>query len=176
MENFLKKWVVSISEYGGRKRNRVKRLGIIRYAEDFLIIHPNKDTLLKAKIALSKWLKNTSGLELNEEKTSLIESTKGFSFLGYRFMNIIRYNRTRIKIYPKKASVKRIIKKIGDITRSNRSASSYDLIVKLKPIITGWYNYYSICECSNTYKKLDHLTFQILRAWVFEIRLITEPK
>ena len=63
--------------------------------------------------------------------------------------------------------MKKVIRKIGDISRSNRSISSYDLISRLKPIITGWCNYYSICECSHTYNNLDHQTFQVLRAWVF---------
>lgn len=37
----------------------------------------------------------------------------------------------------------------------------------LKPIILGWANYYSICECSLVFNKLDRLTFQMLRAWLF---------
>ena len=65
MEKLLKDWVISIPEYGVGKRNRMKKLGIIRYADDFVIIHPNKDTLLKAKSTLSQWFRDTSGLELN---------------------------------------------------------------------------------------------------------------
>lgn len=167
MENFLKEWVTTIPEYGISKKNRMKRLGVIRYADDFLIIHPHKDVILKAKIVLSNWLKQTSGLELHEEKTSIICSTEGFSFLGFQFINIIRGNRMRIKIYPSKSSIKKISKKVGNICRSNRSISTYDLIVRLKPILTGWCNYFCYCECSYAFNKLDHITFNILRSWVF---------
>lgn len=167
MENFLKNWVGSIPEYGVGKQNRIKKLGIIRYADDFVIIHPNKDILKKAQLALSQWFEKTSHLEINKEKTSIVCSTEGFSFLGFRFININRYNKTRIKIYPETSAVRKVIKTIGDLSRSNRSISSYDLIMRLKPIISGWCNYYSISECSHTFKVLDHLLFQILRAWVF---------
>lgn len=167
MEEFLKNWIATIPEYGTSKQNRKKQLGIIRYADDFVIIHKDKNIIKEAIITLSKWLKETSNLELNKEKTSITCSTEGFSFLGFKFINIKRYNRIRIKIYPDKSSVMNVIKKIGDILRSNRAISSYDLILMLKPIITGWCNYYSICECSHTFKKLDNLLYQMLRAWVF---------
>lgn len=73
----------------------------------------------------------------------------------------------RIKIYPEKSVVINVTKKIGNLLRSNRASSSYDLILMLKPIITGWCNYYSICECSQTFKKLDNLLYQMLRSWIF---------
>ena len=167
MENFLKQWITTIPTYGVSKSNRMKRLGVIRYADDFLIIHPQKEVIQKAKVVLSNWLKQTSGLELNEVKTSLICSTEGFTYLGFRFINIIRGNRMRIKIYPCKSSVKKVSEKIGSICRSNRSISSYGLIMRLKPIITGWCNYFCGCECSHSFNKLDHNTYNKLRTWVF---------
>ena len=167
MEEFLKNWITTIPEYGISKQRRKTQLGIIRYANDFVIIHKDKSIIEEASVALSNWLQNTSKLELNKEKTSITCSTEGFSFLGFKFINIKRYNRMRIKIYPDKSSVINVTNKIGKLLRSNRAISSYDLILMLKPIITGWCNYYSICECSLTFNKLDHLTYQMLRAWVF---------
>lgn len=167
MEEHLKNWISTIPEYGTSKQNRMKQLGIIRYANDFVIIHKDKDIIGKAKITLSNWLKETSKLELNETKTTVTCSTEGFSFLGFRFINILRYNRTRAKIYPDKSAIQNVTKKIGDILRNNRSISSYDIILRLKPIITGWCNYYSISECSTSFNKLDNLTYQMLRSWVF---------
>lgn len=167
MEEYLKNWITTFPEYGTSKQNRKKQIGIIRYADDFVIIHKDRYIIEEAKIALSQWLKNTSKLELNNEKTSITCSSEGFSFLGFRFINIKRYNRMRIKIYPEKSSIINVTKKIGNLLRSNRAISSYDLILMLKPIITGWCNYYSICECSQTFKKLDNLLYQMLRSWIF---------
>lgn len=167
MEEYLKDWITTIPEYGTSKTNRKKQLGIIRYADDFVIIHKDKHIIEKAKTTVSKWLKESSKLELNENKTSIICSTEGFTFLGFRFINIKRYNRIRAKIYPDKSAINNVIKKIGNLLRTNRAISSYDLILMLKPIIIGWCNYYSISECSHTFNKLDHLLYQMLRAWVF---------
>lgn len=167
MENYLKTWVTQFPIQNKGKRDRSKQLGFIRYADDFVVIHPDKDILIAAKAALKQWFSETSGLALNEQKTSVVCSTNGFSFLGFRFINVMRYNKMRIKIYPDYRAVKRVSDKIGEITRRHRAISSYDLITILQPIITGWCNYYSICECSTTFGKLDHLTFQKLRSWVF---------
>lgn len=167
MENFLKDWVTSFPIKGVAKRDLKRRLGVIRYADDFVVIHPDKDIIIAAKDAISTWLLNHPGLSINDNKTSIVCSTEGFSFLGFRFINILRYNRMRIKIYPDSHSVKKVSDKIGDILRKQRAISCYDLISLLKPIIVGWSNYYSICECSKTFSQLDHLTFQKLRAWVF---------
>lgn len=166
MENLLKDWIAT-HEKGGNKRDKMKSLGIIRYADDFVIIHKDENILREAKRVLSSWFKDTSGLEFNESKTSIVCSAEGFSFLGFRFINILRYNRMRAKIYPETSAVEKVTRKIGNLLRANRALSSYDLIMILKPIVTGWCNYYSICECSHTFAKLDHLTYQMLRAWVF---------
>jgi hypothetical protein len=149
------------------KRDKMKALAVIRYADDFVIIHRNQNYLLEAKHELARWLEATSGLKYNENKTTIVCSTNGFSFLGFRFINISRYNRMRIKIYPDKSSVINVTEKIGTFLRNNRSISTYDLIKVLKPIIAGWCNYYSICECTETFNKLDHLLYQMLRSWVF---------
>ena len=167
MEEHLKNWITTLPEYGTSKQNRKKQLGIIRYVDYVVIIHKNKYIIEDAKVELSKWLKETSKLELNKTNTSITCSTEGFSFLGFKFINIKRHNRMRAKIYPEKSAVINVTKKIGNILRLNRAISSYDLILMLKPIITRWCNYYSISECSQTFNKLDNLLYQMLRSWVF---------
>ncbi len=170
MENYLKDWIATKPSPDGKpmsKRDKMQSLAVIRYADDFVVIHKNKHYLIEIKQQLATWLEKTSGLQLNENKTTIVCSTNGFSFLGFHFINIKRYNRMRIKIYPNKSAVTNITNKIGTILRNNRSISTYELIKILKPIITGWCNYYSICECSETFKKLDHLTYNMLRSWVF---------
>lgn len=44
------------------------KLAVIRYADDFVIIHKNKEVILRAKELLENGLK-TRGLELSQEKT-----------------------------------------------------------------------------------------------------------
>ncbi len=170
MEEHLKQWISTRPSTTGKslsKRDKMKGLGIIRYADDFIITHRDKQTILDVKTELQQWLYKTSNLSLNNDKTKIITSTEGFNFLGFHFINVKRQNTTRIKIYPQKDSVKKLTQNIGNILKKNRSISSYDLIEILRPIIVGWCNYYSICECSYTFSILDHKLYQMLRSWVF---------
>lgn len=170
MEIHLKEWIASRPSTSRKymsKRDKMNELGVIRYADDFIIIHRNKETILDAKTEIENWLIKTSKLELNTNKTKIIASDKGFSFLGFGFINIKRHDRMRIKIYPNKESVKNVTLKVGNILRTNRAISSYDLIQILRPIIVGWCNYYCISECSETFSMLNHKLYLMLRAWVF---------
>jgi RNA-directed DNA polymerase len=170
METHLKEWIASRPSTSGKSmsnRDKMNELGIIRYADDFLIIHRNKKTILDAKTEIEQWLSKTSKLELNTNKTDIISSKEGFRFLGFRFINVKRNNKMRIKIYPDKESVKNVTLKIGNILRTNRAISSYDLIQIIRPIIVGWCNYYCISECNETFSTLNHKTYLMLRTWVF---------
>ena len=171
LENHLKEWICTQpmpAGYTNRgKTAKQKALTIVRYADDFVVIHSSKETLNKAKIVIADWLNKTSGLKFNEDKTCINNSAKGFSFLGFRVIQICRHGLPRHKAYPSKLAQKRLLEKVKEIIQSNRSVSSYVLITKLRPVIIGWANYYRYCECKEVFQKLTHKVFQKLRAWVF---------
>ena len=142
----------------------------VRYVDNFVIIHPDKERVLAAKNKIFRWLKSNLGIEPRglEENVSIQSSREGFGFLGFRLIHIKSPAKTyRLKIYPSKKSQKEVIKKIGDFCRKNRSISTYNLISILSPIILNWANYFRFSECKAIFKKMDFLIFQILRAWVF---------
>lgn len=176
LENHLNKWISmkkfkpkllssGIKQYYS-KNKKIQSLGIIRYADDVVIIHKDLNILNDIKTEVSHWLLDV-GLSLNESKTSIKCTDNGFSFLGFRFLNIVRNNKKRIKIYPEKSSVFKIKERVRGIITNNRAISSCKLIKMLRPVIIGWGNYYSICECSLTFKKLDMEIFGMIRSWVF---------
>ena len=168
MEYDLKNWVCEhITTKGISRRDKMKSISLIRYADDFVILHKSKEIIEKSKLFIEDWLNTKPKLKLNTTKTKIICSSEGFNFLGFQYISIQRSNQTKIKIYPAKSSVTSIIKKIGNITRKNRSISSYDLIETLRPIILGWANYYKFCECKETFHKVDNRIWQIIRSWVF---------
>lgn len=168
MEYDLKNWVCEhITTKGINRRDKMKSISLIRYADDFVILHKSKEIIEKSKLFIEDWLNTKPKLKLNTTKTKIICSSEGFNFLGFQFISIQRNNQTKIKIYPAKTSVTSIIQKIGNITRKNRSISSYDLIETLRPIILGWANYYKFCECKETFHKVDNVIWQIIRSWVF---------
>jgi RNA-directed DNA polymerase len=54
----------------------------VRYADDFVVMHENKEVIEDSKVIIAEWLK-VRGLELSEEKTKIVHSTEGFDFLGF---------------------------------------------------------------------------------------------
>ena len=64
-------------KYGKATREKAQgMIKIIRYADDFVVIHEDKEIVLKAKSYIEEWLK-TVGLELNLSKTKIIRNYSG---------------------------------------------------------------------------------------------------
>jgi hypothetical protein len=172
MENHMKEWIcsktwVTNTKYRLSKTAKRQSLSIIRYADDFVIIHQNKLIIEEAKEEIKQWLKNGPQLELNETKTSIKNSNEGFNFLGFSCITVRRGNRNRLKIYPSKDSQKRLLLKVRTIIQKNKSSSTYNLISQLNPLIIRWANYFKYSECTYVFSKQSYLIHQKIRAWCF---------
>jgi RNA-directed DNA polymerase len=98
METHLKNWVATqniLNQNGLKLSPTSKRasLGVIRYADDFVILHKDQHIVDEAKREVERWLA-TVGLELKETKTRITHTDIlhreliGFDFLGF---NVRRY-------------------------------------------------------------------------------------
>ena len=182
MEESMKDYAENLKMKGIRgKVNKRASLQIIRYADDFVIMHKDLDVIVNAQEIISQWLEKI-GLKLSKEKTSIThtlneyEGRTGFNFLGFyirqheqgkhncgkdRWGNSIGI-KTIIK--PSKESIKRHYRKMSDIIGKMSMATQEQLIGKLNPIIRGWCNYYSKCVSKEAFSLLDHkLTWRLLR-------------
>jgi RNA-directed DNA polymerase len=171
------------------KKGSAAQATLIRYADDFVVISPSLDIIEQCRTAISEWLKPV-GLEINPEKTRVCHTLNpiqyegktekpGFEFLGF---NIRQYpvgkyksgktggrtsrligHKTHIK--PSKKAVKAHTEVIKGVIKQHRTAPQSALISRLNPIIRGWSNYYSGVVSTDTFNKLDHTVWQMLRAW-----------
>lgn len=149
---------------------------LVRYADDFVVIHEHLSVLEQSKQFISQWLRSL-GLELKESKTKIVSSKEGFDFLGF---NIKQYSvsdnhssrntkgeilgfKTLIK--PSDESVKRVYGKLRETINQYGTAPQVALIKKLNPIIKGWANYYSTVCSTDTYNDLDSLLYNKLQQW-----------
>lgn len=151
-------------------KSRATACGVVRYADDFVIIHENKQVVELCIQECMRWLK-TVGLELSEEKSKLRDSRHGFNFLGFQII-LVRRGRAinhpyKVKIVPAKANCLRFLDKVRQIVKRAKAWAAYDLIRQLRPILIGWANYYRKCECKVVFSKLDYMIFGMLRAWAF---------
>lgn len=173
LENHLMNFVAELpmKPHPGANRGKAtkkKALGVVRYADDFVIIHRNKEILRLCIEETHKWLA-TMGLQISEEKSALRDASYGFKFLGFKITLVrkpIKGN-YKVKIQPSVENQKSLLEKVKVIVRKNRAISSYDLIQMLRPKILGWANYFKYCECKNTFHSLTDKIFRKLRAWVF---------
>jgi RNA-directed DNA polymerase len=149
-------------------------LSIIRYADDFVIMHEDKEIVLKAKVFIEAWLKKI-GLELSTKKTRMVhtlnpteEQKPGFKFLGFavrQFPSTHSKRGYKTLIKPSQESQKRQAKEIRDILRSMRAATQEEVIRKLNPKIRGWSKYFTPVVSGYVFSRLDHKMFLKLWKW-----------
>lgn len=161
----------------GRERIR-GTLAIIRYADDFVILHENLDIVQKAKEYVAQWL-DTIGLERKDTTTKLChtlhttgEHTAGFDFLGF---NVRQYavgrnarkdgSGFKTLIKPSKKALTTHLKAIKTTLRKLRGVTQKAVIKALNPVIRGWGNYYRTCVAQKIFTKADHEVHQKLWQW-----------
>ena len=74
---------VFLNELDQFVKHKLKAKCYIRYVDDFVILHNNKEILEHFKERIQKYLK-TIKLELHPDKSKVIPLIKGITFLGYR--------------------------------------------------------------------------------------------
>jgi RNA-directed DNA polymerase len=155
------------------------RITVIRYADDFVILCQDLETLKQAIAVAHTWLAGM-GLEIKASKTRLThtlnayDGTVGFDFLGF---NVRQYPvgqyRTRTYsgqpgyktiIKPNTKGVKRHSEATRDTTRQYVGASQAALIAQLNPKIRGWTLYYRASVAKRLFSKLDtHMHSKLVR-------------
>ena len=158
----------------GNKRNNKHALSLIRYADDFVILHKDIKVLLQAKTVIQEWL-NHVGLELKPEKTKIAHTLEeydgnkpGFDFLGFTIRQWkVKTTKQGFKtlIKPSSKSIKTHYRKLADICDKHKNAPTKALIAKLNPVIRGWANYFSTIISKETFSKLDYLLWRRLGRW-----------
>ena len=187
MELEIKKYVESLklkspSGYSLGKEGRRKSISIIRYADDFVILHKDLDVVLKCKEIIENWLVDI-GLELKPSKTQIshtlneYEGNTGFDSLGFTvrqfpvgkhhsgkntYKKLLGF-KTIIK--PSKDKIEAHIKKVGEVIRRHKSSPQIALIKELNPIIRGWCNYYRAVCSKEIFSYCDYILYKQLKRW-----------
>jgi RNA-directed DNA polymerase len=155
------------------------QIRVVRYADNFVVMHHNKEVIEDAKGIITNWLKDR-GLTLSEEKTKIVHSTKGFDFLGFNLKHYdnpddksyyakTKPNNLRLRfkliIKPNSKSIKKQSDAIKKVLKQMKAAPQEEVIKRLNPIISGWSNYFKSVVSSATFSRLDHLMWRKLWAW-----------
>ncbi len=164
------------NEKGRQKgwQNKVWSLSLIRYADDFVILHEDIKVVLKAKAVIQEWL-NQIGLELKPEKTKIAHtleeyegSKPGFDFLGFTVRQWkVKSTKQGFKtlIKPSSKSIKAHYRKLAGIFDTHKTAPAKALIAKLNPVIRGWSNYFSTAVSKEVFNEIDSLVWTRVWRW-----------
>ena len=158
-------------------------VNIIRYADDFLILHKDIEVIKKCKQVITEWLRDI-GLELSPNKTRIAHTLnnyngekKGFNFLGFYIYQFkagkcisgkdAQKRKLKFKTYisPSQESVKKHYRKLAEVIDKHKGVSQEILISKLNPIIVGWCNYFRPFQCGKHFSKIRSLLWWKLWKW-----------
>ena len=165
------------------KWNKRDSISLIRYADDFVILHEDLTVVQGCRDIISEWLTGM-GLELKTSKTKLTHTLEGygdekpgFNFLGFNIRQhpVGKYTtgkNTKGKslgfktiITPSKEKCKEHYQQISDVIDSHKASPQSALIGRLNPIIKGWGNYYSNVCSKKTFNKMDDQIYTKLKSW-----------
>ena len=129
-----------------------------RFADDLVILidaHPRHDWLLPAVEKRLREELATLQVEVNEEKSRIVDLGRGesFGFLGFDFRRI-RSGRGvwRAQFTPKLKKRTALLRKLKEIFRRHRSQPVNRVIQLINPILRGWVNYFMVGHSSECFR------------------------
>lgn len=136
------------------------KLGVVRYADDFIITARDKESLEQIQIQIQQWLLDR-GLKFSFEKTLITSMEDGFDFLGFNH----RHYNGKLLIKPSKKKVLDFCKRIGKEIKKMNGAEQESLVKKLNPILQGFANYYKGVVSKDAFNYISHRMWQYLWRW-----------
>jgi RNA-directed DNA polymerase len=121
-----------------------------RYADDLVVLigaHKNHDWLL---VAVQKRLREEFAklkVEINEEKSRIVDLSRGesFGFLGFDFRRVrSRRGAWRAQYTPKLKKRTALLRKLKDVFHRFRSQPLNRVVELINPILRGWVAYFAI--------------------------------
>lgn len=131
-----------------------KSVGVVKYADDFVIVCKTKEEAMSMYEKLNPYL-NKRGLTLAKNKTQVTHIEEGFDFIGFNLRQYKTNNGMKLLIKPSKASVKKDKETIKDVFSQLQGRPVGDLIMKLNPIIRGIGNYWSSEVSKKIFSSID---------------------
>src|SRR6516165_1408047 len=146
------------------RRGQYTNIQYARFADDMVILidaHPRHDWLVKAVERRLREELAKLRVEINEDKSRMVDLAKGgsFSFLGFEYRRIrSRKGMWRPYYAPKLKKRTALFAKPREVFRRNVSQPVGKVIERINPILRGWVNYFRIGDSSRC--------FSMVKRWV----------
>ncbi|MDJ0799918.1 MAG: group II intron reverse transcriptase/maturase [Calothrix sp. MO_167.B12] len=136
------------------------KLGIIRYADDFVVTAKDKESLEQVLVLIKQWLSNR-GLDISDQKTRIVNIKEGFNFLGFN----LRHYHGKLLTKPQKEKVLAFCKRIGERLSQMKANTQEEVIKTLNPLLIGFANYYRGVVSKKTFSYIGHRVCIYLYKW-----------
>ena len=146
------------------RRGQYTHVQYARFADDLVILidsHPRHDWLVKAVGRRLREELAKLRVEINEDKSRMVDLSKGekFSFLGFEFRRILSRNQKwRPHFAPKLKKRTALFAKLREIFRRYASQPIGRVIELINPILRGWVHYFAVGHSSRC--------FSMVKDWV----------
>jgi RNA-directed DNA polymerase len=139
------------------RNGRYTYIEYARYADDLVILvdaYPRHDWLLRAADKRLREELATLHVEINEEKSRIVDLGKGesFGFLGFEFRRVrSRKGVWRPDYAPKLKKRTALLEKLREIFRCFQSQPISRVVALINPILRGWVNYFAVGHSSRCF-------------------------
>jgi RNA-directed DNA polymerase len=155
---------------------------VVRYADDFVVLHPDKTAIQQVQQLAETWLAGM-GLTLKPSKTHIThtlyegEDQVGFDFLGFHIQQFPvgkthsgkRHDGVLLGfktiITPSTSAVKRHQQALKEVIKRHQALPQAALVKHLNPLIRGWATYYASVCAKRCYTRMDSYLFERLWQW-----------
>lgn len=167
-----------------KKRSNLKLCTAVRYADDFKIFTNDYQSAVKLYHATVDWLKYRLGLDVNPEKSKVINLKEGYSdFLGFKLTVIKRGKEQNgkdkyvVKSHIRDKAMRKISEEIKDYTRKieypETPKGSYEAVRRYNAYVLGIHQYYRFATCISL--DLKRLSFHVLDSQKTRLRKRIKP-
>lgn len=171
-------------KYRALRKTNLKEIYIVRYADDFIIACRNYDDARKIKIATEKWLKEQLKLDINQDKSKIVNvEIQNFNYLGFKIGTKLKNGKFVVQSHVCDKAINRMYEKlkelIKDIQTCSDSKSEYQLITRYNVAVMGYHNYYKIAtdvnlDLAKLGWKIDRIMKNRLKGRISKEGIITE--
>jgi RNA-directed DNA polymerase len=147
-----------------------------RFADDLVILidsYPRHGWLVKAVERRLREEMAKLRVEINEEKSRMIDLAKGgsFTFLGFEYRRILSRNGVWRPYYaPKLKKRTALFAKLREVFRRNVSQPVGKVIDEINPILRGWANYFRVGHSNRCFSMVKHWVEKKIRRHLMRSR------
>lgn len=154
--------------------------GLIRYADDFIVMCKNKEEANRAYIIAREEIEEKLGLQLyhleddNSKTRIILPSREKFSFLSIQFDGKA--------VFPTKEKVDQLSERIKIVTNVKIQKNVLTVLRKTNNLLCGWLAAFSYCDSDRYFSQIDDLINKELASalrqlkWVFKSKYTDRKK